>query len=192
MDRPEFQWIAEYRGGDTQALGRLVEHTRRPLFGYIIKMMERSQDAEEIFQEVWFRAIRKLDTYEPRYFLAWLIRIAHNLVIDRGRKHGPVASLQDCNDEGIPLEDQIGSLDDVPDRSVAERELGVRIVAAASRLPEEQREVFMLRTEAGMPFKEIARIQGVSINTALARMQYALTKLREELREDLEAWREAR
>ena len=71
-----------------------------------------------------------------------------------------------------------------PDEQVAGRDIGKRLREALRELPEEQREVFVLRMEQDMPFREIAKLQGVSINTALARMQYALRKLRRDLRQD--------
>ena len=86
MEEPEKLWLAEYRAGNTSALDKLVEHYRRPLYAFILRMTEGRDDAEEIFQEVWFRAIRHLDSYRQKNFLGWLFRIAHNLVIDTARK----------------------------------------------------------------------------------------------------------
>ena len=185
MEQPERIWIAEYRAGNVQALEKLVEHYRRPLYAFILRMTEGRDDAEEIFQEVWFRAIRKLDSYKQKSFLSWLFRIAHNLVIDRGRKRKPEHSLQERQDEeGPSLESRIESPGLGPADEADSRDLGRRIKAAVANLPDEQREVFLMRTEGGLPFKEIAKIQGASINTALARMQYALAKLREDLKDD--------
>ncbi|MBU0678272.1 MAG: sigma-70 family RNA polymerase sigma factor [Verrucomicrobia bacterium] len=182
MEHPEKEWIARYRGGDVEALGRLVEHYRRPLFGFILRMTEGRGDAEEIFQEVWVRALRNLHTYRHKSFLSWLFRIAHNLVIDQARKKKPAMSLQDENEEGQRFEEKVASPSLGPALESGGRELGGKIGRAVSMLPPEQREVFMMRMEGGVPFREIAKIQGTSINTALARMQYALAKLRETLK----------
>jgi RNA polymerase sigma-70 factor (ECF subfamily) len=188
MEHPESAWIAAYRAGDADALGRLVEHYRRPLFSFILRMMEGHADAEEVFQETWFRAIKNMDRYAEKSFLSWLFRIAHNLVIDRARRRRPMVDLDAMSEDGErALEQQIASPGVTPDGQVAGRDIGGRIAAALARLPAEQREVFVLRTEADLAFKEIARMQGVSINTALARMQYALAKLRTELAGDYEA-----
>lgn len=186
MESPEHVWLSEYRKGDVGALGRLVEHYRRPLFGFILKMTEGREDAEEIFQEVWFRAIRSLDTYRDRRFLSWLFRIAHNLVIDRARKARPIVDLAPgaADDSEDPIEAKAVAAGPGPAESAAGRDLGARISAAVKRLPAEQREVFLLRMEGDLPFKEIAKLQGTSINTALARMQYALSKLRNELKNE--------
>ena len=88
-------WLDRYRGGDINALGELVEHYRRPLFGYILRMTENSSDAEEIFQEVWFKAIRSFESYSDQKFLSWMFRITHNHIIDRARKKKPDFSLDD-------------------------------------------------------------------------------------------------
>lgn len=187
MAEPEHEWLAQYRQGDVQALGRLVEHYRRPLFGFILNMTEGRADGDEIFQEVWFRAISKLDTYRPKSFLSWLFKIAHNLIIDRARRRKPDVSLQDQDEAGgLSLEERIAAPGLKPDAEAGGRDLGTRIAAAVARLPAEQKEVFLMRTEGELPFREIAGIQRVSINTALARMHYALSKLREELRDDYE------
>lgn len=176
--------MAEYRAGSVEALGRLVEHTRRPLYAFIAKMMEGHADADEIFQEVWVRAMRNLDRYRDDKFLSWLFRIAHNLVIDRARKTGRLTSFeQAATEDGQPLADRLAESRPGPAANLESQDMQATIAAAVSRLPPEQREVFLLRTEGDVPFKEIARIQKVSINTALARMQYAVRKLRYELRE---------
>ncbi len=183
MDPIEAQCISEYREGRVEALGRLVEHTRRPLHAFISKMMEGHADSDEIFQEVWVRAMRNMDRYRHDRLLSWLFRIAHNLVIDRIRKSSRLTSLDAAPGDALPLGERLAEPSADPAAAAAGRDLAQRIAEAVSRLPPEQREVFLLRTEGDMPFKEIARIQRVSINTALARMQYAVRKLRYELRE---------
>lgn len=188
MEQPEKVWLAEYRAGRVEALGALVEHYRRPLFGFIAKMMEGHADAEEIFQEVWVRALSNLHRYREDRFLSWLFRIAHNLVIDRARRGKRLVELdRPQDDEGGSLQERLAAPARGPDDDAHARDLGRHIAAAVAKLPDEQREVFLMRTEGELPFKEIARIQGVSINTALARMQYALQKLREDLRDDYTA-----
>ncbi|MEM7391359.1 MAG: sigma-70 family RNA polymerase sigma factor [Verrucomicrobiota bacterium] len=179
--------MAAYRNGEVEALGKLIEHYRRPLFGFILKMTEGRGDAEEVFQEVWFRAIRRLDSYKDKSFLSWLFRIAHNLVIDMARKRKPDFSLNESHEDAQPMEEKLPSGKLGPDAEVGGFDIGQRIARAVDKLPPEQKEVFVLRTEAELPFKEIAKIQDSSINTALARMQYALAKLKEELAEDYKA-----
>ncbi len=182
MDQEDAQLLAAYLAGDNEALGGLVEKYKRPLFGFILRFSEGRGEADEIFQEVWVRAIKNMNRYRHKSLLSWLFRIAHNLMIDRARRRKPVVSLDTPESEdGIPLADQLAAVRLGPDEETSGREIGLRIEAAAAQLPIEQREVFWLRMQADLSFKEIAKIQKCSINTALARMQYAVSKLRKEL-----------
>lgn len=186
-DEQAHVYVAAYRRGETEALGQLVELYRKPLFAFIYRMVGGAHDAEEVFQEVWFRAIRSMDRFDDQRLLSWLFRIAHNLVIDRSRRARPTVDLASGGEDGLPLEERLPSPKLGPRQEAAGRELGGRIAEAVARLPEEQREVFLLRTEGDVPFKDIAKMQGTSINTALARMHYAVRKLRSELQADYEA-----
>ena len=182
MDQDDAKLLAEYRAGDDEALGILVEKYRRPLFGFIIRFSEGREDADEVFQEVWVRAIKNMNRYRQKSLLSWLFRIAHNLMIDRIRRCRPEVSLDTPAQAGASaLADHLAGTILGPDRESSGRDLGLCIEAAAAKLPPEQREVFWLRMQADLSFKEIAKIQKCSINTALARMQYALSKLRNEL-----------
>ena len=176
--------VKAYRQGDPDALGELVEMCRKPLFAFILRMTAIQSEADDIFQEVWFRAIKNMDGYKHKSFMSWLFRIAHNVVIDRARHRKIerlVASPSHLNDENRQPIDTVASSQPSPDRLIMAQETAGRIEAAVAKLPPEQREVFWLRMEADLPFREIARLQGTSINTALARMQYALEKIRKSL-----------
>lgn len=176
--------VKKYRNGDLSAMETLVNRHRAPLFGYILNMTCDRTFADDVFQEVWIRAIKKLDSYQQDNFPGWLMRIARNYVIDQARKKKPQISLDSENEDGLSLKQRVADITPSPDRAVAAEELGARIVAAVEELPPEQKEVFILRVRADMPFKEICKIQGTSINTALARMQYALTHLRTLLKDE--------
>jgi RNA polymerase sigma-70 factor (ECF subfamily) len=192
MDQDDARLLSAYRKGDAEALGALVEKYRRPLFGFIIRFSEGREDADEIFQEVWVRAIKNMNRYRQKSLLSWLFRIAHNLMIDRIRRRRPVVSLDTpASEDGVPLSEQLAGTGLGPDGLVGGRELGLRIEAAAAKLPADQREVFWLRMQADLSFKEIAKIQKCSINTALARMQYAVSKLRKELAGEYRELKEA-
>ena len=174
--------LARYRQGDVHALEKLVEKYRRPLFGFILKMTDAQGDADEIFQETWIRAIRGVHRYRGDKLLSWLFRIARNLVIDRHRRRKPTEEL--VEDSDAYQHPAYGHPCASPDADACNKDLRETLDAAVSALPDAQREVFLMRMEADMPFKDIARIQHTSINTALARMRYAIGKLRAGLADD--------
>lgn len=176
--------IASYIRGDLKSLEELVNRHRSALFGYIMNMTANRVNADDVFQEVWIRAIKKIGDFKDNNFPGWLMRIARNLVIDESRRKKPDLSLDCETPDGASLKQTLPGSSRTPDMEIAESELGVKIAAAVEALPPEQKEVFVLRVKSDMPFREISRIQGTSINTALARMQYALARLRSLLKDD--------
>jgi len=192
MDRDDAKLLSAYRNGDAEALGELVEKYKGPLFGFIYKFSEGREDADEVFQEVWVRAIKNMNRYRQKNLLSWLFRIAHNLMIDRIRRRKPILSLETpMHADGLALSESLAGKGLSPADETGGHALGVQIEKAAAELPVEQREVFWLRMQAGLSFKEIAKIQKCSINTALARMQYAVSKLRKELATEYQELQEA-
>jgi RNA polymerase sigma-70 factor (ECF subfamily) len=194
MDQTDTDCIKAYLGGDADALEPLVEKYKRPLYSFILKMTEGREDAEEIFQETWFRALKNLHKFRHKNFLNWLFRIAHNLVIDRARRSRKNVSMQSSigsAENDSTLEDQLAAPGISPAEEAGGTGLGKQIEEAVETLSPEQKEVFLLRMYGNVSFKEIAKIQKCSINTCLARMQYALTKLRSILKEQYEELQEA-
>lgn len=185
QDLDDTEKLEKWRQGDTRGLNELVDHYRRPLFGFILRMTEGRDDADDIFQEVWFRALRGMDSYRDHRFLSWLFRITHNIIIDRQRRRKPEISLDD--DSGDQIAFQAASNQLSPAEALQEGDLHQRIRRTVGALPSEQREVFLMRMDGELSFKEIAKIQKTSINTALARMRYALDKLRAALADDYQA-----
>lgn len=187
--------IASYLAGDVAAFDRLFERHKRGLFSYLYSMAGSREDAEDLFQETFLRAIAALPRYRARgKFRAWLYKIARNLARDRARgltvKGAPVR-LGTMNSDGLESKPRLQDLPDgKPDpRDVAaSREKRDWIERAVRALPTAQKEVFVLREYAGMPFKEIAQVQRSPIGTVLARMHYALAKLRAELQEEEESY----
>jgi len=187
MDVTDRQLLTRYRRGNVEALEALVEKYRRPLFGFIVNMTRGRDEAEEIFQEVWFRVIRKHGMYRHDNFCGWLVRIAHNVIIDRSRRRKPDMRLDEVSEEGLSMAQVIAGKEPDAGAKLEAQDLKERMAKAVETLPEEQKEVFLMRMQMELSFKEIARAQKVSINTALARMQYALKKLRTTLSGDYEA-----
>jgi RNA polymerase sigma-70 factor (ECF subfamily) len=185
-DPSDQELLSEYRNGRVEALETLIERYSRPVYGFLRQAVGNAAEADDVFQEIWLRAIANVHRYRHKNFLAWLLKIGHNRLRDRYRAAKRLVSLDAPAGEGDCPAARISDAAPLPSRAVADAELGLRIREAVQRLPEEQREVFLLRVEADVAFRDIARIQGVSINTALARMRYAVGKLQGMLHEDYE------
>lgn len=177
--------IRTYLDGDAAAFDVLYGRYRLPLYGYLNGLL-RGQGAlvDDLFQQTWIRALEALGRYrEEEKLLAWLLRIAHNLAMDHFRRPvgerepEPPAAL-----EALAGPDAHGS----PWEQLSDAEFRVALAEAVERLAPEQREVLLLRQQ-GVSFKEIARMQNSSINTALGRMHYAV----QHLRRRLESWTRA-
>ena len=188
MDSEDKKLISLYRKGDINALEPIIDKYKRPLYSFIIKMTENNDDADEIFQEVWFRAIKNIYKFKEGKLLSWLFRITHNLIIDRSRRNWRSVSLNKIikSDSTLTMEDQIESNDINSKELIDAKIFGDKIKKSLLVLSIKQKEVFILRMYEGLSFKEIAKIQKCSINTCLARMQYALDKLRIELKEEFD------
>lgn len=177
--------LGHYLAGDSSAISQLIERHSRRVRDYIRMMVKDRDLAEDIFQETFIKAVRVID--EGRYvdsgkFLSWVLRIAHNQVIDHFRSQKQDKSVSE-SDAGY---DVLGTLrfaePTVEDRIVGEQ-IAEEVRGLVDLLPEEQREVVRMRYYANLSFKEIAEQTGVSINTALGRMRYALINLRRLIKE---------
>ena len=162
-----------YLSGDRNAISQLIERHSRRVRDYIQMMVKDGDVADDIFQETFIKAVRVID--EGRYtdngrFLSWILRIAHNQVIDHFRAGYDVLGTLRLAERTV--EDEI----------VCEQIAG-DVRRMVELLPDEQREVVMMRYYSGLSFKEIAEQTGVSINTALGRMRYALINLRKMIKE---------
>jgi len=187
MTSDDQERLRRFHAGDRSAVEEWVEAYRRPLFGFILKMTTGQDEAEDIFQETWARALKHLHRFHKGHLLSWLFNIAHHLIIDRARKRKPDTSLQAITGDHSELGDCIESPSRDPAQLTGDAEFRQRLQSAVARLPADQRAVFLMRAEADLPFRDIARIQGVSLNTALGRMHYAVVRLRKELAEDYAA-----
>jgi RNA polymerase sigma-70 factor (ECF subfamily) len=182
LERPDQELIKGYLAGNAEDFEVLYERYKRQVYSYLNKMLQsQSHTADDLFQQVWIKALDKLHVYKNKdRFLGWILRIAHNMAIDhfrRGRKH--LNNLELDREEAPEISEAPGK---EPWRGMDRAELDVIIGKALETLPDEQKEVFLMRQEK-ISFKDIAEIQQCSINTALARMQYAVKNLRKELSE---------
>jgi len=188
-DPPDEVLLAAYREGDPRAFAALLERYRGPLFTFLLRSVRERGRAEELYQDVWTRVIERCGEFRgDAKFSTWLYAIARNLSIDHQRKmkFRGHASL----DAPLPSSAQsIGERVSNPGPSTEQLALGgllrQRIAGAVEALPEDQREVFLLRQLQGLGFGEIAQVVGVPANTVKSRMRYALARLQESLR-DLE------
>ncbi len=174
-----------YLSGDRNAISQLIDRHSRRVRDYIRMMVKDDDVADDIFQETFIKAVRVID--EGRYtdngrFLSWILRIAHNQVIDYFRAQKQNRQLNE-SEAGY---DVLGTLR-FAERTVEDEIVGEQIADDVRHmvelLPEEQRTVVMMRYYSGLSFKKIAEHTGVSINTALGRMRYALINLRKMIKE---------
>ncbi len=177
--------LNSYMQGDRSAISRLIERHSRRIRDYIRMMVKDNDVADDILQETLIKAVRVID--EGRYsdngkFLSWIMRIAHNQVIDYFRAQKQNRQVNESNAGYNVLGTLRFAEKNIEDRMVAEQ-IEADIRSLVGMLPDEQREVVMMRYFSGLSFKEIAEQTNVSINTALGRMRYALINLRKMIRE---------
>ena len=177
--------LLSFAQGDSTAMDQLVARYRQTLFSWLLGMTCNRADAEDLFQEVWFRVIRHAERFNNVSFRAWLWKIARNLLIDFRRKRKPDISLDAVEDEDdIPLVEQLTAHDAGPAKAVEMDDLTKRVMRAVTTLPEVQRDVFLMRVEGDLSFSEIAETLEIPLNTALGRMHDAMTKLKRLLAEE--------
>jgi RNA polymerase sigma-70 factor (ECF subfamily) len=179
--RSDAELLFAFRKGSAAALEELVGRYQGRLHGYLRAMTGSQADADDLFQETWMRVIRNPGSFRGGAFNAWLWRIARNLLVDRLRRRKPVVSLDDTTPEGTSYAALTPTTEAGPHEEAVSAEIGRRIAAAVDRLPPDQRDVFLLRTQAGLSFAEIAQLRRVPLNTALGRMHYAIQRLRQDL-----------
>jgi RNA polymerase sigma factor (sigma-70 family) len=184
---PDQELIHSYIQGNEDALSVIVQRHKQKVYAYIRKLVNDATLAEDLFQDVFVKVIHTLKSgnyNEEGKFLPWVMRIAHNLSIDYFRKEKRLPQVQHQGRDDFDIFRTIRLADDnVEDKMVKEQIL--RDVKKLIReLPEEQREVIMLRLYEDMSFQEIAEQTNVSINTALGRMRYALINLRKIIKDN--------
>ncbi|MCL7988985.1 sigma-70 family RNA polymerase sigma factor [Sphingobacterium sp. lm-10] len=171
--------IQAYVSGDERALQVLLERHKSKIFTSIYLQVKDDFLAEDIFQETFIKVINTLQA--GRYndegkFLPWVMRIAHNMVIDHFRKEKRAPSV--VSNDGFDIFEVLQFSDDNAESKLVKDQRDVDLKKLIQLLPDDQKEVLIMRHFCDMSFKDIADVTEVSINTALGRMRYALSNLR--------------
>ena len=172
-----------YLNGQESAFETLLHRHKRKVWSHIYLLVRDRELTEDLFQETFIKVVNTLKGgkyNEEGKYLPWVMRIAHNLVIDHFRRSKKMPMVRSSD------EHDVFATHAQPGKNVEQRLVNVQVDADVRKLiehlPEEQREVVIMRTYLGMSFKEIAEHTGVSINTALGRMRYALINMRKLIR----------
>lgn len=187
LDPPDEALMVRYQRGDRAAFAELVRRHQTALFNFALRQVRIPQVAEDVVQESFVRVVQKaVDFKHEARFTTWVYTITRNLCIDHlrkraHRKHPSLDASRGEEGEGPTLGEQTADPRASVEREATGTELKERIARAVDNLPDEQREVFLMREMANLPFKEIAEITGVSENTVKSRMRYALERLQEHL-----------
>ncbi|MGZ6142221.1 MAG: RNA polymerase sigma factor [Myxococcales bacterium] len=185
QERTDEELLAAYQQGDPGAFELLLRRHRAPLFSFLLRMLGDREKAEDLAQETFLRIVKGAQAWEHRArFQTWLFTIARNLCVDASRRDRfrRADSLDQTGPDDEPaMVDSVPGHEIDPARGAESARLRPVLQKALLGLPAEQREVFILREQAGIPFKEIAEMVGVNENTVKSRMRYALEGLRKAL-----------
>lgn len=176
---PDSKLITDYLNGNEASLELLIKRHQHRLFSFIYSKVHDKDITEDIFQDTFIKVIKTLKkgSYnEEGKFLPWLMRIAHNLVIDFFRKNNRMPSFKTTDEFDIFSIIGDGKLN--AEKQIIQDQIYADVKEIIKELPEEQKEVLIMRMYKDMSFKEISENTGVSINTALGRMRYALINMR--------------
>ena len=171
--------VSDYIKGDERALETLIKRHKQRIYSFIYSKVYDRDVAEDIFQDTFIKVIRTLKRgayNEEGKFLPWVMRISHNLVIDFFRKNNRKPKFDNAGDFNIFSVLSDSSLN--AEKAIIKEQVENDVRRLVDELPTDQKEVLMMRIYNDMSFKEISDRTGVSINTALGRMRYALINLR--------------
>jgi len=188
-DPPDETLMLRYQQGDRSVFAILVRRHQGPLFNFALRQVRVPQVAEDVVQEAFVRVVQKAPEFKHEArFTTWVYTITRNLCIDHLRKralrkHPSLDESRGEEGDGPTLGEQTADPRASVEREATGTELKARIARAVDLLPDDQREVFLMRELSNLPFKEIAEITGVPENTVKSRMRYALERLQEALSE---------
>jgi RNA polymerase sigma-70 factor (ECF subfamily) len=181
----DYVLVEQYIAGDQACIEELITRHKNRVYTYILLIVRNPHLAEDIFQDTFIKVIKSLKMgkyHDKGKFLSWVLRIAHNLIIDHYRKQKLLNTVSNDSGEVDLFNNKKLSESTIEETLVFDQTMeDVRRLVDA--LPEDQRQVVYLRHYCGLSFKEIADQTGVSINTALGRMRYALINMRKMVRE---------
>lgn len=171
--------VSNYINGNEKSLEVLIVRHKQRIFSFVISKVQDKEIAEDIFQDTFIKVINTLKRgayNEEGKFLPWVMRIAHNLVIDHFRRNKRLPKFNNTDEFDIfsVISDDVLNIE----KQLIKNQIFDDVRELISELPEDQKEVLLMRIYRDMSFKEIAENTGVSINTALGRMRYALINLR--------------
>lgn len=178
------QLVQSFLQGDAQALETLINKYKDKIYTAIFMLVKDKYVAEDIFQDTFLKIIRNLRAgrySEQGKFLPWAMRVAHNLCMDYFRKVR--INLPVTLEDGREIGNLFPNICDTPVSKLEEAQVHRNIRALVDQLPQEQKDVVILRIYGELSFKEIAEMTSVSINTALGRMRYGLINLRKMIEE---------
>ncbi|MBI5884256.1 MAG: sigma-70 family RNA polymerase sigma factor [Elusimicrobia bacterium] len=187
MDDSGSELIAAAAKGAPEAFKEMVKIHGPRLFSYLAGRLRSREAAEDAYAEVWLKVWKALPAYQSRgRFQPWLFTIAHRLSLDMlERESGRACVSLDAEpaDGSAALPERLDSGEPGPEREALARQQWARAAAVLERLPKEQQQTFLLREHGGLSFAEIARVMDCPLSTALARMRYAVLKMREAVEE---------
>lgn len=176
--------VLRYQSGDECALKTLIERYEKRLFSYILVSVKNKELAEDIFQDTFIKVINTIRSgnyYDEGKFFQWIMRIANNLKVDYYRRSQKLPVL--AATENYDALDFLTSKEESVEQMMVREQVYADLDRVVEHLPAEQREVLKLRIYDDYSFKEIAAVTGVSINTALGRMRYAILNMRKLIRD---------
>lgn len=181
----DYELIQRFIKGEQSCFEQLIHRHKNKIFGYISLYIRDKALAEDLFQDTFMKVIQSVRSgryYDNGKFLSWAMRIAHNLIIDHFRRLKQMNTISNDDYETDLFNSKKMSENTVED-DIIKNQIKKDVRRIINMLPDDQREVVILRHYAGMSFKEISEITDVSINTALGRMRYALINMRKLMEE---------
>lgn len=174
--------MLQYRDGDAGAFEVVYQRHKGALYRYMSRLSNGAPVLDELYQEVWLSVIKARERYRPMAkFKTYLYQIAHNMIIDYFRR---------CNTEPLADSDDEAALEMIqdttqlsPERVIHNKACMEKLLQLIPQLPKHQREVFLLKEEAGMTLPEIAEVTEQNLEAVKSRLRYALVKLRDGLKE---------